>query len=413
MKTVPITCLRPTPERAAQFAAPPYDVFDDETGRAWVASHPNSFLEIDLPEATFAPGEEPGAEALRARARERLDERVADGTLVKDDTPCYYFYQLEQDGICQTGIVCACAVSDYLDGTIRRHESTRVEKLADRVAHIRALGAQTGPIFIAYEDSPKIDFCVETTVSTDPLYEYEEDGVVERVWRIDWMKNCLVLKREFEKVAHAYIADGHHRCAAAAEVAQASRKGHDPNEVLPSDYFLAILYPASQLHVHAYNRVVADRAGMSADELVRAVCAVGFEASPAAGPVVPAERRHVGMFADGRWWELVAPEPAGADPASSLDVSLLQSLVLEPVLGISDPTRDKRISFVSGLAGTDELMRLAGTEGVAFSMHPTSFSEMAAVADAGLLMPPKSTWFAPKPRSGLFVRRLQDDLGTE
>lgn len=413
MRTEPIACLRPTPECAAQFAAPPYDVFDYASGVAWARSHRASFLECDLPEVTFAPDETPDSAALMTRAKERLDERIADGTLLADDEPCYYLYRLEQDGASQTGIVCACAVSDYHDGTIRRHENTRAAKLADRIGHIRALGAQTGLIFLAYEDRASIDQIVEAATAETPLYEYEEDGIRETVWRIAQTDEIRSLRSELDGVDHAYIADGHHRAAAAAEVARMAREACDSDVELPSDSFLAILYPASQLQVHAYNRVVSDRCGMSAEELVEAIEAAGFEAAPSPTALIPTQKRRMGMYTDGRWWELTAPEPAEQSPASSLDVSLLQNLVLEPILGIADPTRNERISFVSGTLGTDSLEHLAGAEGVAFSMHPTSVEELIAVADAGQLMPPKSTWFAPKPRSGLFIRQLQADLGAE
>ena len=404
--TQPITCLRPAPSRAAQFAAPPYDVFDDASARAWLSSHPQSFLAIDLPEATFGPDEHPDAKDLMARARALLDERTQDGTLTSDDTPCYYLYRLEQDGTSQTGIVCACAVEDYENGTILKHESTRREKLAGRIDHIRALDAQTGLIFLACPDQSLIDSACEVASGADPLYDYEEDGVRETVWRIADPQAVATVQDLLAHIEKAYIADGHHRAAAAVAVAHAAHAEYPDAGELASDYFLSILYASHELRIHAYNRVVSDRAGMTTDELIEAVRRAGCAVEPSEGPVTPEERHTIGMFSDGSWWTLTAPEPTSPDPASALDVSILQDRILDPVLGIADPTRDERISFVSGVLGTGELERLAGADGVAFSMHPTSAEELEAVADAGLLMPPKSTWFAPKPRSGLFVRQL-------
>ena len=414
METRPITCLRPVPERAAQFAAPPYDVFDDVSARTWLDSHPGSFLAIDLPEATFNPDEQPDAAALGTRARAILDERIADGTLVRDDTPCYYVYRLIQDGHEQTGIICAFSVADYEDGTIRRHEATRTRKLADRIGHIRALDAQTGPIYltcIGTSDEAVLGSACNVALGTEPLYDYEENGIRETIWRVGSHPSVLMVHNLLATISGAYIADGHHRAAAAAAIAESARSAAQGTGELESDFFLAILFKASQLKIHAYNRVVFDRAGMDVDALVHAVRAAGFVVVPSDGPVIPEERRRIGMFSDGRWWEIGAPEPEATNPASSLDVSILQDRLLSPVLGISDPTRDERICFVSGVLGTEELERLAGTDGVAFSMFPTTVEELAAVADAGMLMPPKSTWFAPKPRSGLFIRQLQDNLG--
>ena len=431
MHAEPFSCYRPTPERAAGFAALPYDVFDRAEAAAYVATHPESFLAIDRPETAFAPDHDMYADDVYAKAHELLAARVADGTLLRDAKPCYYLYRLEQEGHAQTGIVCAAALSDYADGTIRRHELTRRDKEDDRVRHIKATGCQTGPIFLAYRDDAVLQMLVDAACAAEPLYDFtDEAGVRQTVWRVARPEAVESLRLMLERMPRAYIADGHHRAASAARVCQELRAAHagtgagaaagekdepaagadgtaaSPAEA-PWDYLLCVLFPASQLTVLPYNRVVADTAGLSEDELVAAVRAGGFAVGERQeAPVSPAERGHVGMWAFGAWRELSWEGPVPADPVAALDVSLLQEHVLGPILGIGDPRLDPRISFVGGSAGTVELERRAGGAGVAFSLHATSVGELMDVADAGQLMPPKSTWFEPKLRSGLFIRRI-------
>ena len=425
MHAEPFSCYRPAPERAAGFAALPYDVFDRAEAAAYVAAHPTSFLAIDRPETAFGPDHDMYADDVYAKAHDLLAARVADGTLLRDAAPCYYLYRLEQDGHAQTGIVCAAALADYADGTIRRHELTRRDKEDDRVRHIEATGCQTGPIFLAYRDEPVLQILVDAACAAEPLYDFtDEEGVRQTVWRAARPEAVESLRLMLGRMPRAYIADGHHRAASAARVCEELRAAHAGDAsaasagekdadaaaspaTAPWDYLLCVLFPASQLTVLPYNRVVADTAGLSEDELVAAVRKAGFAVGARQeAPVEPTARGHVGLWAFGAWRELVWEGSVPEDPVAALDVSLLQDHVLGPVLGIGDPRLDPRISFVGGSTGTDELERRAGSAGVAFSLNATSVGELMDVADAGQLMPPKSTWFEPKLRSGLFIRKI-------
>lgn len=407
MHVEPINCFRPAPERAGLFAAPPYDVFDDAQARAYVQAHPTSFMAIARPETAFSPDQDPYAPEVYAHAVSLLNDRVRDATLLREENRCLYAYRLEQDGHAQTGVVAAVAVDDYLDGTVRRHEQVREEKVRDRMAHISAVTAQTGPVLLAYPDEPVIDVLVGLACTGSPLYDFVDDADVRHtVWRLSREVAAEAICETFKQVPHAYVADGHHRAEAAVRLCLEAR---ERGESGPRDAFLAVLFPASQMHVLAYNRVVADAHGLSEQGLIDALEAAGVSVGDVvAGPVTPSERGTLGMYAFGAWRHLRFRdvEEHGDDPASTLDVSLLQGRVLGPILGVQDPTSDRRISFVSGASGASELERLAGEEGVAFSLYPTSVDELMRVSDAGQLMPPKSTWFAPKQASGLFLRRV-------
>ncbi len=415
MRVLPITCYRPTPQAAPTFASLPYDVFDRAEAAAYVSAHPDSFLAIDRPESTFDPDQDMYAPEVYERAGRLVREKAQDGTLVKDQAPCFYLYQLEQDGHSQVGVVCSCPVASYEDGTIRRHEKTRPEKIADRIQHIRATGAQTGLVFLAYQDDLVVNVIVDAAMGADPLYDFtDEQGVRQRVWRIARPVAVESLATAFAGVRHAYIADGHHRAAASAQLSRELREeAGDPAEELPSDSLLAVLFPASQLTVLAYNRVVHDSAGFDEDGLLQALRDAGFSVGEAQDAAIqPSEARTFGLFAFGFWRQLrcegdvrgEAHDPAS--PAAGLDASILQDRVLGPLFDIADPRTSERISFVGGIEGTDGIERRAGTTGVGFSLAPTSVDDLMAVSDAGELMPPKSTWFEPKPRSGLFIRRI-------
>lgn len=412
MRVLPITCYRPEPHAAASFAALPYDVFNRDEAVAYVAQHPDSFLAIDRPETAFGPEQDPYAPEVYQKAGELIRSKAYEGTLLKDQTPCFYLYRLVQNGRSQTGIVAACSVAEYEDGTIRRHEKTRPHKTTDRVQHIRATGAQTGPVFLTYRDSLAVDVIAGAARAADPIYDFEDEyGVRQTIWRVARTAAVEALSLAFTSVEHAYIADGHHRASAAAQVAHDIReeKGN-PAEELPSDSFLAVLFPASQLTVMAYNRVVIDTNGLDAAGLCQAAEQAGFKVGEAQeAPVEPTGPRHFGMYLEGHWYPLEytgeAPD-ASLDPAGALDVSVLQDRLLGPILGIDDPRTSKRIIFVGGIEGTAGLERRAGANGIAFSLFPTTVDELMRVSDAGELMPPKSTWFEPKLRSGLFIRRV-------
>ncbi len=410
MHVEPITCYRPRPERAAAFAAPPYDVFDRAGARDYVAAHPGSFLAIDRPETAFPADHDPTADDVYARAHDLLAARVGDGTLLRDGTPCFYLWRLRKGERAQTGIVGAFSLDDCTNGVIRRHELTRPAKVQDRARHIAATGCQTGPALLAYRDNPVLGALVEAAATGEPLYELtDEDGVEHTVWRVARPAAVESLRLMLEYVDRAYVADGHHRLAAAERLCREARtaEGARCSGAEAYNYVLGVLFPASQLGVRAYDRVVADTAGLDEEGLVGRLAEHGVAVGPRQGePVVPSTPGRVGMRAFGAWRELSFDAPLPDDPAAALDVSLLQDRVLGPVLGVADPTSDARLSFVPRTADAGELAARAGEQGVAFALCPTGLVQVMAVADAGLTMPPKSTWFAPKLLSGLFIRRV-------
>ena len=397
MKVLPFPCTRPAPEVAAEVAAPPYDVFDRDEAAAYVQERPLSFVNIDRPETQFPPSQDMYAPEVYARAAELLHERIADGTYLYDAAPCYYLYELKRADRAQTGIVAVCSVADYEEGRIKRHELTRPDKEQDRVDHIEALGYQTGPIFLAYRDEPVLQFILDAVKTGKPLYHFtDEEGIEQTVWRVHRPESIEAIHAMLDRMPSLYIADGHHRTASAVRAAHDLRSKAQAEGTYtgkePFNYFLSVLFPASQLTILPYNRVVADRTGLSPAELIERVQAAGFQV-------------------DGRWWKLscspeLLAEAQSAGPVAALDASILQEHLLEPILGIGDPRLDERIAFVGGIRGTAELEERAGSLGVAFTLHATSMDQLMAVADAGLLMPPKSTWFEPKLRSGLFLHRI-------
>ena len=411
MNTEPFVCLRPTADHAQSFAALPYDVYTTEEAKRFVASHPRSFLAIDRAETSFEAGHDIYAPDVYERASELLEERATDGTLIEDTDPSYYLYQLDDGERRETGIVAACSVDEYDDGTIRRHELTRAGKEQDRINHITVTGCQTGPIFLTYRDDERVADCMKRAMEGDPIYEFtSEEGVYQRVWRIDG-DAADALREALKAVPRAYIADGHHRAASAARVCSAMRsrdEKHGGREAY--NYLLAVLFPASCLSILPYNRLVFDANGHGEVSLIAALEAAGFSVGEREeGPIVPSEPYSFGMFAFGAWRKLVLREPPVTDdPVATLDVSVLQERVLGPILGIDDPRTSERIRFVGGIVAPEELAGMAGDTGVAFQLHPTTMGQLMAVADANLLMPPKSTWFEPKLRSGLFIRRIGD-----
>lgn len=422
----PFAAVRPTARVADQVAALPYDVYDRVEAVAAVDGEPLSFLNIDRPETQFPADADMYAPEVYAKARELFDARRADGTFVTEPAPCFYLYELTMGGRSQTGVVACCAIDDYLENVIKKHENTLEKKELDRIRHIDALDAQTGPIFLTYRDSDAIDILVAAVKKTAPLYDFAgEDGVTHRVWRMAAASEetaCsqayVGLVAAFAKVPCAYIADGHHRAASAVKVGLARREanpGYDGTEEF--NYFMSVLFPASQLSILAYNRVVRDLNGLTKDEFLNALAGENgpFEIiHKQESQLEPIDKGAVGMYLDREWYGLgVKPEFESSDPVEGLDVSILQEKVLAPILGIGDPRTDGRIEFVGGIRGLRELERKvnridARGDGlaVAFAMFPTSIDELLNVADAGRLMPPKSTWFEPKLRSGLFAHLI-------
>lgn len=422
----PFAAVRPTASVADQVAALPYDVYDRAEAVAAVDGEPLSFLNIDRPETQFSADVDMYAPEVYAKARELFDARRADGTFVTEPAPCFYLYELTMNERSQTGVVACCAIDDYLENVIKKHENTLEKKELDRIRHIDALDAQTGPIFLTYRDSDAIDILVAAVKKTAPLYDFAgEDGVTHRVWRMAAASEETAcsqayagLVAAFAKVPCAYIADGHHRAASAVKVGLARREanpGYDGTEEF--NYFMSVLFPASQLSILAYNRVVRDLNGLTKDEFLNALAGENgpFEIiHKQESQLEPIDKGAVGMYLDREWYGLgVKPEFESSDPVEGLDVSILQEKVLAPILGIGDSRTDGRIEFVGGIRGLRELERKvnridARGDGlaVAFAMFPTSIDELLNVADAGRLMPPKSTWFEPKLRSGLFAHLI-------
>ena len=422
----PFAAVRPTASVADQVAALPYDVYDRVEAVAAVDGEPLSFLNIDRPETQFSADVDMYAPEVYAKARELFDARRADGTFVTEPAPCFYLYELTMNERSQTGVVACCAIDDYLENVIKKHENTLEKKELDRIRHIDALDAQTGPIFLTYRDSDAIDILVASVKKTAPLYDFAgEDGVTHRVWRMAAASEETAcsqayagLVAAFAKVPCAYIADGHHRAASAVKVGLARREanpGYDGTEEF--NYFMSVLFPASQLSILAYNRVVRDLNGLTKDKFLNALAGENgpFEIiHKQESQLEPIDKGAVGMYLDREWYGLgVKPEFESSDPVEGLDVSILQEKVLAPILGIGNPRTDGRIEFVGGIRGLRELERKvnridARGDGlaVAFAMFPTSIDELLNVADAGRLMPPKSTWFEPKLRSGLFAHLI-------
>lgn len=447
MRALPFPCIRPVPEHAAEVAALPYDVFDRGEAAEYVEGRPLSFLNIDRPETQFPADQDMYAPEVYARGAELLHERLEDGTFVEDRNLAYYIYRLAWEGHVQTGIVCVCAVDEFESGVIKRHELTREDKERDRIEHIEALGCQTGPIFLTYRDQPVLDMIVGAATTSTPLYDFTDDeGVHQTVWEVVRHDAVDALRAMLGTIPCAYIADGHHRAASAVKVARRMREEARAAGTYtgkePFNYVLSVLFPASQLTILPYNRVVSDRNGLDTYELLEVLSGAGFGIVEAEGPVEPREHGVFGMYTNGTWYELRADDPnprayaaentssginaetgsaeddkrrsggssqdngESSNPADSLDCSILQSCILSPIFGIKNPRTDPRISFVGGIRGTEELECKAGAEGVAFTMCATSINQLLAVADADEVMPPKSTWFEPKLRSGLFIHRI-------
>ena len=398
MKIRPFAAVRPAPEFAAQVAAVPYDVVDTAEARALASGNPKSFLHVSRPEIDMPDGTDCSSPEAYAQARKALDALRADGTLLQEGEPTFYAYRQIMAGRAQTGIVAVFDTEDYLAGVLKQHEKTRQDKEDDRTNHIRILGAQTGPAFLTYRDGNSYGKAIAEIVAAacreTPLYDFTaDDGIQHTVWKIAVGSACAAdeLQELFANIPAAYIADGHHRSAAA------SRYAREHNFEGESKWFMAVIFPASELKILPYNRLVHDLNGLTAEQVLAK-----------AKEVFTGGSRRCRMYLDGEWHELSWEIPSASDPVSALDVSFLQDRFLAPVLGIADPRTDSRISFMGGIRGEGALAAKVdeGAAAVAFSMEGVSVEEMMSIADAGQVMPPKSTWFEPKLRSGLFVHAL-------
>ncbi len=407
----PFICIRPCREKAAKIAALPYDVYNRREAKEEVLREPESFLAIDRAETQFDDTVDTYAPEVYQRAHDMLWARIAEGDFISEDKPCYYIYELTFDGRTQTGIAACASVDDYVNDVIKKHENTRPEKEEDRIRHIDACDAQTGPIFLAYRSDAEIDKTVERVKREKPEYDFTSpDGVTHRVWVISDKTDIDTIRESFGNIGQIYIADGHHRAASAVKVGLQRREEHPESDGSEEyNYFLCVLFPDRELSIMDYNRVVRDLNGMSAGEFLDRMAAIVDIEALDVDERKPPEKGTFTMYLDGKWYLCrFRPEDREDDPVRGLDVSLLQDLVLAPLLGIEDPKTDPRIDFVGGIRGMDELERRCGDDArVAFAMYPTSIDELFAVADAGLLMPPKSTWFEPKLRSGLFIHSIE------
>ena len=405
----PFRGIRPAQGLADQIAALPYDVYNREEAREEALSHPLSFLNIDRPEVHFPPQQDMFAPEVYRKAHDLLWEMVEKGEFVQDETPCYYLYELTMNGRSQTGIVACASIDDYQTGVIKKHENTRAQMEQDRICHVDTCNAQTGPIFLAYRKDPCLQAAVSRAKETSPLFDFTtEDGVTHRGWIIRDQREIEGIEEAFQNIDRIYIADGHHRAASAVKVGLKRRAAHpDYDGTEEFNYFLSVLFPDEELMIMDYNRVVRDLNGLTTEQFLEAV-GEKCQIFPLKNASSPEQKGQVSMYLEGRWYLLkFKPEYLSEDPVEGLDVSALQREILAPILNIRDPKQDERIDFVGGIRGLRELERLAdGDWAVAFAMYPTSIGELFAVAARGELMPPKSTWFEPKLRSGLFIHEL-------
>lgn len=406
----PFAAIRPEAGKADKIAALPYDVYNREEAKEVVKKNPLSFLKIDRAETQFDDSVDTYDERVYTKAHDMLWEMVEDGSFVREEQPCYYIYELTMNGRTQTGITACASIDDYAKGIIKKHENTRADKEADRIHHVDSCNAQTGPIFLAYRSNREINDVVEQVKKETPLYDFvAEDGIRHRVWVIHKAEDIQTIEAAFASIGEIYIADGHHRAASAVRVGFLRREAH-PNYSGDEEfnYFLSVLFPDDQLMIMDYNRVVKDLNGMNTETFLEKIQSL-FEVSEGSeSQIRPEKKGEFSMYLEDKWYLCkIKAANQSEDPVGGLDVSLLQELLLAPVLGIGDPKTDKRIDFVGGIRGLQELERRVHTDcAVAFAMYPTSIGELFDVADAGLLMPPKSTWFEPKLRSGLFIHEI-------
>ncbi|MDF2842385.1 MAG: hypothetical protein K0R00_811 [Herbinix sp.] len=407
----PFIGFRPHQEVAHKVAALPYDVYSRAEAKQEISRETLSFLRVDRPETSFEDSVDTYDSRVYVKAKELLIKMLRDGILIQEQTECYYVYELIMDGRSQTGLVACASIDDYLNNRIKKHENTREDKEIDRIKHVDSCNAQTGPIFLAYRAHQLINDIVDQAKRESALYSFKAlDGVIHKVWSISNLEQILDIKKAFAEIDSIYIADGHHRAASAVKVGL-KRRQENPEYTGEEEfnYFLSVLFPHDQLMIMPYNRVVKDWNGLSKGELLASIKDSFHVNKIGETPYAPNKKADFGMYLEGEWYVLSAKEELLeiTDPVASLDVSLLQDYLLNPVLGIKDPRVDNRIDFVGGIRGLKELEKRVNQDmKIAFSMYPTSIEELFQVSDAGKLMPPKSTWFEPKLRSGLFVHMI-------
>ncbi len=401
---------RPAQRNQSLIPALPYDVMSSEEAREMVKGNSLSFLHVDRAEIDFPVGADKYSREIYEKAKENLLALENTGAMIQDEAPCFYIYRQIMNGRAQVGLVGCASIDDYMNNIIKKHEKTLAKKEKDRINHVNITDANTGPIFLTYRKNTAINMTVSLWMNEkEPVYNFEADDVLQTVWVVDDTEIINRLSSLFKDVENLYIADGHHRCASAVKVGQ-MRREENPNYTGNEEfnYFLAVAFPDNELEIMDYNRVVKDLNGMSSDEFLSRVFE-NFEIKKENEPYHPTERHTFGMYLDKEWYSLKAKKSVinENDPVARLDVSILQESLLEPILGIKDPKNDSRIDFVGGIRGLGELERRAKTDmRLAFSMYPTTTDDLIAIADAGKIMPPKSTWFEPKLLSGLFIHHL-------
>lgn len=407
----PFRAVRPRAELAARVAALPYDVYNRQEAKKEVEREPESFLQIDRAETMCKEEVDTYAAEVYQKAHDLLWGKIEDGTFVQDQKPCYYLYELVMGGRFQTGLVACASIDDYLNETIKKHECTRAEKEEDRICHVDQCDAQTGPIFLAYREKEELKRVIEKAKNRPTEFDFQAiDGVTHRGWKIDDAELMDEIEELFKKTKEIYIADGHHRAASAVKVGLKRRRenpGYTGKEEF--NFFLSVLFSEEELFIMDYNRAVKDLNGYTQETFLEKVNEK-FVVTAQEKAVRPEKKGQIGMDLEGAWYLLECREEyESTDPVEGLDVSYLQRELLSPVLGISDPKTDDRIEFIGGIRGLAELEKRVRTDcKVAFSMYPTTIQELFSVADAGRLMPPKSTWFEPKLRSGLFLHLIGD-----
>uniref|UniRef100_UPI0040257EDB DUF1015 domain-containing protein n=1 Tax=Acetatifactor sp. TaxID=1872090 RepID=UPI0040257EDB len=407
----PFKAYRPCKGMEERIAALPYDVYNRAEAHEVVKKNPESFLAVDRAETQFGEEVDTYADCVYEKADQMLREKIQEGKFVQDPTPCFYLYELTMDGNSQTGVVGCASIDDYRNNVIKKHENTRADKEEDRIRHVDTCSMQTGPIFLAYRAKEDLKEKIGELKKQAPVYDFvSEDGIGHRVWVIDNNSDVSMIEEAFGKIPAIYIADGHHRCASAVKVGLKRREQYpDYTGEEEFNYFLSVIFPDEELRILDYNRVVKDLNGLDATAFLTRIGEYFTVEKKGQAPYRPTKKGMFGMYLEDEWYSLVAKEKIKSEDAvEGLDVSLLQNYLLDPILGIKDPKTDKRIDFVGGIRGLGELERRVHTDmKVAFAMYPTSIAELFAVADAGRLMPPKSTWFEPKLRSGLFLHEIE------
>lgn len=406
----PFKAVRPAAAYADRIAALPYDVYNRKEAKEETTREPMSFLAIDRAETQFEDSVDTYADCVYECARDTYYRQKEQGYYVADRNSCYYLYELTMNGRSQTGIVACASIDDYLNEVIKKHENTRADKEADRIRHVDTMSAQTGPIFLAYHVNPFISQVVEKVKQTEAVNDFvSPDGIGHRVWVIDGGEEIQTIQNAFLNMNAVYIADGHHRCASAVKVGLKRREEH-PGYTGEEEfnYFLSVLFPDEELMIMDYNRVINDLNGHTSEEILSFLESVGTLTEIGTEPYKPCRKGQCSVYFEDKWYALDFAEAfRSTDPVKGLDVSILQDCVLSKLFDIQDPKTDRRIDFVGGIRGLEELVRRVNTDSkIAFAMYPTQIEELFAVADAHLLMPPKSTWFEPKLRSGLFIHEI-------